>query len=99
MGDSGHVNKAGPVKSQPKMETTDLKMKKVIEGDKREDEIAENLNVASNVMDNLHQMALDMGNEISAQNNTLEEINAKAEANKEAIASANAHAQKHLDEN
>ena len=95
--DSGHDNKAGPIKSQPKIETTDLKMKKVIEGDKREDEIAENLNVASNVMDNLHQMALDMGNEISAQNQTLEEINRKGEINKEAIQSATDHANKHLE--
>lgn len=45
--------------------------------DAREDEMEENLEQVSNVIGNLKNMAIDMGNEISAQNQQIDRINTK----------------------
>ena len=53
-------------------------LSKIIEGDEREDEINENVQYASKAVNNLHAMALDMGMELTDQNNQLDRINDKA---------------------
>lgn len=69
---------------------------KKVTNDAREDEMEENLTQVAGVIGNLKHMALDMGNEISSQNNQIDRINAKADANKGRIDSANQRAAKIL---
>lgn len=48
-----------------------------ITNDAREDEMDENLTQVGNILGNLKNMALDMGNEIDAQNKQIDRINIK----------------------
>lgn len=69
---------------------------KRVTNDAREDEMEENLTQVAGVIGNLKHMALDMGNEISSQNNQIDRINIKAESNKGRIDAANKRAAKIL---
>lgn len=69
---------------------------KRITNDAREDEMEENLTNVAGVIGNLKHMAIDMGNEISAQNQQIDRINLKADANKGRIDAANQRAAKIL---
>eukprot|EP00069_Balaena_mysticetus_P011455 bmy_21225T0 len=68
-----------------------------ITNDAREDETEENLNQVGSILGNLKHMALDMGNEIEAQNRQIERITEKANTNKDRIDNANARAKKLID--
>ena len=48
-----------------------------ITNDAREDEMEQNMGEVSNMLGNLRNMAVDMGNEISSQNRQLDRINQK----------------------
>ncbi|KAH0620652.1 hypothetical protein JD844_021319 [Phrynosoma platyrhinos] len=65
-----------------------------ITNDAREDEMDENLAQVGNILGNLKNMALDMGNEIDTQNKQIDRINEKAETNKSRIVQANVKAEK-----
>ncbi|XP_020649373.1 synaptosomal-associated protein 23 [Pogona vitticeps] len=65
-----------------------------ITNDAREDEMDENLAQVGNILGNLKNMALDMGNEIDSQNKQIDRINEKAETNKDRIEHANVKAKK-----
>ncbi|XP_064421106.1 synaptosomal-associated protein 23 [Latimeria chalumnae] len=67
---------------------------KKITHDAREDEMDENLGQVSNIIGNLKNMALDMGNEIETQNKQIDRITEKAECNKDRIDVANQRANK-----
>jgi len=69
---------------------------KRVTNDQREDEMEENLQNVSNVIGNLKNMAIDMGNEISSQNMQIDRINTKAESNNARIGQANERATKIL---
>ncbi|XP_009862785.1 PREDICTED: synaptosomal-associated protein 23 isoform X2 [Apaloderma vittatum] len=68
-----------------------------ITNDAREDEMDENLTQVGNILGNLKNMALDMGNEIDAQNKQIDRINVKADTNRERIEQANVRAKKLID--
>ncbi|KAM9381120.1 synaptosomal-associated protein 23 isoform 2-T2 [Phaethornis superciliosus] len=68
-----------------------------ITNDAREDEMDENLAQVGNILGNLKNMALDMGNEIDAQNKQIDRINIKADTNRERIEQANIRAKKLID--
>nr|XP_009931399.1 PREDICTED: synaptosomal-associated protein 23 isoform X2 [Opisthocomus hoazin]XP_010303041.1 PREDICTED: synaptosomal-associated protein 23 isoform X2 [Balearica regulorum gibbericeps] len=68
-----------------------------ITNDAREDEMDENLAQVGNILGNLKNMALDMGNEIDAQNKQIDRINVKADTNRERIEQANVRAKKLID--
>lgn len=68
-----------------------------ITNDAREDEMEENLTQVGNILGNLKNMALDMGNGIEAQNRQIERITEKADTNKDRIDNANARAKKLID--
>ncbi|XP_008942140.1 PREDICTED: synaptosomal-associated protein 23 isoform X2 [Merops nubicus] len=68
-----------------------------ITNDAREDEMDENLAQVGNILGNLKSMALDMGNEIDAQNKQIDRINVKADTNRARIEQANVRAQKLID--
>ncbi|XP_030338357.1 synaptosomal-associated protein 23 [Strigops habroptila] len=68
-----------------------------ITNDAREDEMDENLAQVGNILGNLKNMALDMGNEIDAQNKQIDRINEKADTNRERIEQANVRAKKLID--
>ncbi|KAM8781475.1 synaptosomal-associated protein 23 isoform 3-T4 [Rhynchonycteris naso] len=68
-----------------------------ITNDAREDEMEENLTQVGSILGNLKNMALDMGNEIEAQNRQIDGITKKADANKDRIDIANARAKKLID--
>ncbi|KAB0358670.1 hypothetical protein FD754_002826 [Muntiacus muntjak] len=70
---------------------------KRITNDAREDEMEENLTQVGDILGNLKNMALDMGNEIEAQNQQIERITEKADTNKDRIDNANARAKKLID--
>uniref|UniRef100_A0A8D0JJH7 Synaptosomal-associated protein n=2 Tax=Sus scrofa TaxID=9823 RepID=A0A8D0JJH7_PIG len=70
---------------------------KRITNDAREDEMEENLTQVGSILGNLKNMALDMGNEIEAQNRQIERITEKADTNKDRIDNANARAKKLID--
>ncbi|XP_006839382.1 PREDICTED: synaptosomal-associated protein 23-like [Chrysochloris asiatica] len=63
----------------------------------REDEMEENLTQVGSILGNLKNMALDMGNEIDAQNQQINWITDKAETNKDRIDIANVRAKKLID--
>ncbi|XP_038638497.1 synaptosomal-associated protein 23-like [Scyliorhinus canicula] len=65
-----------------------------ITNDAREDEMEENLQNVGSIIGNLKNMALDMGNEIDAQNKMIGTITVKADANKARIDDANQRANK-----
>ncbi|XP_009995349.1 PREDICTED: synaptosomal-associated protein 23 isoform X2 [Chaetura pelagica] len=65
-----------------------------ITNDAREDEMDENLAQVGNILGNLKNMALDMGNEIDSQNKQIDRINLKADTNRERIEQANIRAKK-----
>uniref|UniRef100_H2YPZ3 Synaptosomal-associated protein n=1 Tax=Ciona savignyi TaxID=51511 RepID=H2YPZ3_CIOSA len=67
-----------------------------ITNDAREDEMEENLTQVAGVIGNLKHMAIDMGNEISAQNQQIDRINFKADSNNARIDQANERATKIL---
>lgn len=69
---------------------------KRVTNDGREDEMEENLEQVSNVIGNLKNMAIDMGNEITSQNQQIDRINTKAESNNARIGQANERATKIL---
>nr|XP_060616958.1 synaptosomal-associated protein 23 [Anolis sagrei ordinatus] len=68
-----------------------------ITNDAREDEMDENLTQVGNILGNLKNMALDMGNEIDSQNKQIDRINEKAETNKDRIEQANVKAKRLID--
>ncbi|XP_006889058.1 PREDICTED: synaptosomal-associated protein 23-like isoform X2 [Elephantulus edwardii] len=68
-----------------------------ITNDAREDEMEENLTQVGSILGNLKSMALDMGNEIEAQNRQIEQITKKADTNKDRIDVANTRAKKLID--
>lgn len=68
-----------------------------ITNDAREDEMEENLTQVGSILGNLKNMALDMGNEIDAQNRQIERISEKADTNRDRIDVANARAKKLID--
>lgn len=70
---------------------------KRITNDAREDEMEENLTQVGNILGNLKNMALDMGNEIDAQNQQIQRITEKADTNKDRIDIANTRAKKLID--
>ena len=70
---------------------------KRITNDAREDEMEENLTQVGDILGSLKNMALDMGNEIEAQNRQIERITEKADTNKDRIDNANARAKKLID--
>ncbi|XP_031227481.1 synaptosomal-associated protein 23 isoform X1 [Mastomys coucha] len=70
---------------------------KRITNDAREDEMEENLNQVGSILGNLKNMALDMGNEIDAQNQQIQKITEKADTNKNRIDIANTRAKKLID--
>ncbi|CAM2115867.1 synaptosomal-associated protein 23 [Lepidochelys kempii] len=65
-----------------------------ITNDAREEEMDENLTQVGNILGNLKNLALDMGNEIDSQNKQIDRINEKADTNKDRIEQANARAKK-----
>ncbi|XP_062944587.1 synaptosomal-associated protein 23 [Cynocephalus volans] len=70
---------------------------KRITNDAREDEMEENLTQVGSILGNLKNMALDMGNEIEAQNQQITRITEKADTNKDRIDNANVRAKKLID--
>jgi synaptosomal-associated protein 25 len=62
--------------------------------DAREDEMEDNMQEVSNMLGNLKNMAIDMGQEIGSQNAQVSRINDKASSNKDRIQTANTRAQK-----
>lgn len=70
-----------------------------ITNDAREDEMEQNMSEVSGMLGNLRNMAIDMGSEISAQNNQLGRITSKADSNATRIGAANQRATKILKEN
>lgn len=67
-----------------------------ITNDAREDEMEQNVGEVSNMLGNLRNMAIDMGNEIGSQNRALDRINQKAESNTGRVETANKRANKIL---
>ncbi|XP_036592083.1 synaptosomal-associated protein 23 isoform X2 [Trichosurus vulpecula] len=70
---------------------------KRITNDAREDEMEDNLCQVGSILGNLKTMAIDMGNEIDAQNKQIDRITDKADTNKDRIDIANARAKKLID--
>lgn len=68
-----------------------------ITNDAREDEMEENLTQVGSILGNLKNMALDIGNEIDAQNQQIGRISEKADTNRDRIDIANARAKKLID--
>jgi len=96
--EDGKVVSNQPARIQDQRETVQVGggfIKKVT-NDAREDEMEENLEQVSNVIGNLKNMAIDMGNEISAQNQQIDRINTKADSNNHRIEQANERATKIL---
>ncbi|XP_070577780.1 synaptosomal-associated protein 25-like isoform X12 [Ptychodera flava] len=69
-----------------------------ITNDAREDEMDENLGQVSGIVGNLRHMALDMGNEIEAQNRQVDRINDKSRLNVDRIGLATKRTQQLLKE-
>ncbi|XP_034968211.1 synaptosomal-associated protein 23 [Zootoca vivipara] len=67
---------------------------KRVTNDAREDEMEENLTQVGNILGNLKNMAVEMGNTIDTQNQQIDQINIKAETNKDRIEQANVRAKK-----
>ena len=57
----------------------------------------ENLTQVGSILGNLKNMALDMGNEIDAQNQQIQKITEKGDTNKSGIDKANTRAKKLID--
>ncbi|XP_071162676.1 synaptosomal-associated protein 25-like isoform X2 [Mytilus galloprovincialis] len=69
-----------------------------ITNDAREEEMENNLTEVSGMLGNLRNMAIDMGSEITSQNNQLDRISNKADSNATRIGAANQRATKILKE-
>ncbi|XP_040825633.1 synaptosomal-associated protein 23 isoform X3 [Ochotona curzoniae] len=104
-GESGERSPDGVVSKQPGRVTNGQPQQpstgaasggyiKRITNDAREDEMEENLTQVGSILGNLKNMALDMGNEIEAQNRQIDRITEKADTNKDRIDIANARAKK-----
>ncbi|XP_018866337.1 synaptosomal-associated protein 23 isoform X1 [Gorilla gorilla gorilla] len=91
----------GPVTNgQPQQPTTGAASGgyiKRITNDAREDEMEENLTQVGSILGNLKDMALNIGNEIDAQNPQIKRITDKADTNRDRIDIANARAKKLID--
>nr|XP_006822037.1 PREDICTED: synaptosomal-associated protein 25-like isoform X3 [Saccoglossus kowalevskii] len=70
-----------------------------ITNDARETEMDENVGQVSGIVGNLKHMAIDMGNEIEAQNKQVDRINDKSRLNADRINLANSRATKILHQN
>ncbi|XP_005381401.1 PREDICTED: synaptosomal-associated protein 23 [Chinchilla lanigera] len=70
---------------------------KRITNDAREEEMEENLTQVGSILGNLKNMALDMGNEIEAQNRQIDLLAKKVEVSKDRIDVANTKAKKLID--
>ncbi|XP_004625076.1 synaptosomal-associated protein 23 [Octodon degus] len=82
---------------QPATGAASGKYIKRITNDAREEEMEENLTQVGNILGNLKNMALDMGNEIEAQNRQIESITKKVDTSKDRIDVANTKAKKLID--
>ncbi|CAG2168498.1 unnamed protein product [Oppiella nova] len=71
---------------------------KRITGDDREEEMEDNMCQVTSIIGNLRNMAIDIGDEITASNIQIERINQKAESNQNRIQDANVRAQKLLND-
>ncbi|XP_040602040.1 synaptosomal-associated protein 23 isoform X1 [Mesocricetus auratus] len=106
-GDSGDNSPSNVVSKQPGRITNGQPQQttgaasggyiKRITNDAREDEMEENLTQVGSILGNLKNMALDMGNEIDAQNQQIQRITEKADTNKDRIDIANTRAKKLID--
>ncbi|CAO2579224.1 Synaptosomal-associated protein 23 [Lemmus lemmus] len=99
-GDGGDNSPSSVVSKQPGRQTTGTASGgyiKRITNDAREDEMEENLTQVGSILGNLKNMALDMGNEIDAQNQQIQRITEKADTNKDRIDIANTRAKKLID--
>ncbi|KAA0202605.1 hypothetical protein HAZT_HAZT002056 [Hyalella azteca] len=63
-----------------------------ITNDAREDEMEENLGQVSSMIDNLRNMAVDMGSELDSQNRQISRLDAKGASNEGRIQVANTRA-------
>ncbi|KAM6180966.1 synaptosomal-associated protein 23 isoform 1-T1 [Erethizon dorsatum] len=70
---------------------------KRITNDAREEEMEKNLTQVGNILGNLKNMALDMGNEIETQNRQIDELTKKVDSSKDRIDLANTRAKKLID--
>jgi len=97
-GDSRRIpGSSEPIKSQPGASTnSDMKMKRVLEDDAREDEMDENLDAVGNVLNSLKNQANEMNRELNAQNSQLDRIDDKMDSNINRTEAANQRAQRLL---
>ncbi|XP_037681685.1 synaptosomal-associated protein 23-like [Choloepus didactylus] len=107
-GDGGYNSSSNGISKQPSQVTNSQPQQaatgaasrgyiKHITNNAREDEMEENLAQVGSILGNLKNMALDMGNEIEAQNQQIHRITEKADTNKDRIDIANARAKKLID--
>ncbi|KAK2183876.1 hypothetical protein NP493_293g02009 [Ridgeia piscesae] len=94
--DDGQVNTNGPRVTVGEQMGPMGNMITRITNDDREKEMEQNLGEVSGMIGNLRNMAVDMGNEISSQNRTVDRINQKATSNEVRIKEANKRAVKLL---
>lgn len=94
--EDGKVNTDGPRMIVGGEVTTSGGYITKVTNDAREDEMEENLGDVSNMLGNLRNMAIDMGNEIGSQNKQIDKVNSKAQSNEERIVQANKRANKLL---
>ncbi|KAF2360312.1 SNAP-25 [Trinorchestia longiramus] len=64
-----------------------------ITNDAREDEMEENLGQVNTMVENLRNMAIDMGSEIDSQNTQISRLDAKASSNADRLKQANTRAE------
>ena len=64
-----------------------------VTNDEQEDEMEENINAVGDIAAQLKNMAVDMGNELDRQNDQIDRMGRKADANKTRIEQANRQAQ------
>lgn len=91
--DDGKVNASGPrqIVSQNGVGPGSGYVQRIT-NDAREDEMEENLQQVSTMIGNLRNMACDMGNEVSNQNNQIERIKGKTDISQIRIEGANKRA-------
>lgn len=77
----------GYIGDQPRegVQYNEIKLKRIVAGDEREDEIEENVNHAARAVGNLAMMANDMNAELTTQNTQLERVNKKAASNEQRL--------------
>ena len=64
-----------------------------VTNDEQEDEMEENINAVGDIAAQLKNMAVDMGNELDRQNDQIDRMGRKADANKSRIQQADRQAQ------